>query len=140
MLASQKKDYEHKVMCGYGFVYEKHMPDWFFALFGPYIEFEELQKKHRVINHCVSSGKMTREQAEEFFERIYIQYDLLNELYFFLRHGKLQTFYPQTVVKISAQMVIDKMGKTPLEAYEFLVRLRENYDNPEDILAEYNAV
>jgi len=135
MLIRQKRNYEDKVLNGFGIVPDKYIPDWFFELFHGYIKLDQLKMENAIVEHCKEQCNMSYEQAKNVFNKIRSQYDIVNEFYFYVINKKFKTFYPRTVQGISAKQLYETICKTPLDAYLYMVYLREE---PEKALKEFN--
>lgn len=132
-LVSQRMFYDEESLSDFGIVKEKYVPRWFFELFYSYMKLEETKRELAIIGFIGQQG-YSKEQSQKLYKRIYSQYDILNELYFYIKNSRLMSYYPITVESISAEQLCETICKTPFEAYMFLVYLREY---PEQALLEY---
>lgn len=130
----QKEDYDNEEMFGIGIVNQKFMPDWFFELFHGYIGLEKLKIENSVIEYCQLKENKSIKEADELFEQLASAPDILNEFYFFTKNDRFTTFYPLTENQLSAEELCNTIGLTPLEAYLYLVYLR---NEPTKARAEY---
>lgn len=133
ILKSQRLFYDEEALSGFGIVEEKYIPKWFFELFHSYMKLEETKREVAVIRFIEQQG-YSKEQAQVLYKKLYAQYGILNELYFYIKNNRLMSFFPITVESISAKQLCETICKTPFEAYMFLVYLREY---PEQALSEY---
>lgn len=128
-----KEMYEKGTIFIFGIVHENYYPDWFYVLFGSYIPLERMKRELAVKNALEENG-YSKEQAELLYSKLLEQDDILRELYYYVKTGKMSTFSPCTAKKLSAQHLRETICKNPIEAYLYLVYLREY---PEQALAEY---
>ncbi|MBQ2882315.1 MAG: hypothetical protein IJE43_00855 [Alphaproteobacteria bacterium] len=117
----------------FSLVIDAYFPNWFFELFGSYIPLEKT-KRELAIKSALEKEGYSKEQIELVYAKLIKQYDIIGELYYYVKTGKMKTFSPCTAKKISAKHLCETICKNPIEAYLFLVYLREC---PEQALSEY---
>ena len=130
----QEELFNEHCMLAFGFIPEKYVPDWFFALFHTYITVAQAKRENAIINYCKEEHSMPAAEAKAAYDKLYTQYDILNEFYFFVKNKRLLSFFPLTVERVSAQKLVDSAKLTPLAAYNYLVYLRES---PKEALEKF---
>ena len=132
----QKDDYQSNCLSGFGIVREEYIPDWFFIVFDGYMQLKEIEKKDAIVEYCIKECAMTEKDALETYQVLNMHYDLLNELYFYVQNKRFLTFEPITVEGISAQQLSFASDLSPVDAYKFLIFLREYPEEAIEILKE----
>ena len=128
-----KDDYEDGALSTFGLLREEYFPDWFFELFGVYYPLEKM-KREIAIKDAIENAGYSKDQSDLLYNKVAEQFDIVGELYYYVKTGRMKVFEPCTAERISAVHLYETICKTPLEAYLFLVYLREY---PEQALAEY---
>lgn len=126
LLAWQQTDYEAMRLSGFGLVKERYVPEWFFEMFGTYMKLEQAKRENSIVEYLMNECSMSEKRARDAYNKLYGQYDILNEFYFYVRNGRFTTFSPITVEGISAQQLNESTYLSPVGAYNYLIYLRES--------------
>ena len=132
----QEDDYQSNCLSGFGIVNEEYIPDWFFVVFDGYMQLKEMEKKDEIIEYSIKECSMTEDEALETYNILSLHYDLLNEFYFFVQNKRFVEYEPITVDGISAEQLVNVSDLSPIDAYKFLIYLREYPEEAMQILKE----
>lgn len=133
VVASQRKLYPLKQLYVFGFVDEKYVPDWFFALFHVYMKAEEAKRDSMIMGYLTKQCDMSDKRAGEALHKLAAHFDILTEFYYFVKNRRFKKVHPITAEGLSAQSLNESTYLSPIGAYNYLIYLREE---PEEALAD----
>lgn len=118
-----------------GFGDEKYAPEWFMDLFNSYMPLKEFERDKAIKDYCKNECGLSDEETKEAFAKISRWYDIHNEFYFFVKNKRFKKWSPVTVEAIPAEEIYNSTNLNPLEAYLFLLHLRERQINRTEKIA-----
>ena len=120
-----KKAYQDNKLTFFGFVDEKYAPDWFFEVYRAHMSLKELERENRVVSYFENECGMTYEKAKKQFDDLYkYNYEILNELYYYVLKHKYYTIAPLSIGGVTAKAIAEKEGVSVLQAYLKLIDLK----------------
>lgn len=118
------EDYKNGDLQQFALVSDEYTPDWFFLMLPNYMKLAEMQQEIAIKEHCQEQG-MTLEESCVQFEAFQQCYDLRNEFHQYLQRGQFPQRNPLMQEGETAQTLVETRGCTPLEAYQIMIKQRE---------------
>lgn len=121
-----KEKYEKGQLKSFALVKRMFAPKWFAGAFERFIREEEMKMESTMLSYMVMEEKMSQENAKENYDELYQHYDILMELFYYVRNKKFPVKDPVMIAGYTAEKLKDSTYLSVLGVYNFLVYLRED--------------